>query len=83
MVLAPGNRVELLVKTREAYATLTAAPVNRGSMSPMMGDPAIGRGGPAGEGTLDICSLESGWHSMTSPAAPFSIAESSITKTKA
>lgn len=37
MTLAPGNRVELLVDTREGASTLTAAPVDRGSMDGMMG----------------------------------------------
>lgn len=56
VVLAPGNRVELLVETREANSTLAAAPVDRGSMSPMMGG-AIGGGTQSGGGPLELCSL--------------------------
>lgn len=37
VVLAPGNRVELLVETRNGSATLTAAPVDRGNANTMMG----------------------------------------------
>lgn len=36
-VLAPGNRVELLIDTREGSSSLVATPVNRGSMGPGMG----------------------------------------------
>jgi FtsP/CotA-like multicopper oxidase with cupredoxin domain len=57
VVLAPGNRVELLVETREANSRLTAVPFNRGSMTPMMGGPAMGGDSLTGGGTLEICSL--------------------------
>lgn len=38
VVLAPGNRIELLVETTEGSSALVAAPVNRGGMDAMMGE---------------------------------------------
>ncbi|MGJ7439697.1 multicopper oxidase family protein [Aquipuribacter sp. MA13-6] len=37
VVMAPGNRVELLVETTEGSSTLVAAPVDRGDMGAMTG----------------------------------------------
>ncbi|MEZ5086599.1 MAG: multicopper oxidase domain-containing protein [Tessaracoccus sp.] len=49
VVLAPGNRVELLVETREGSSTLTAAPVDRGSMNAMMSGAMRGDNVPGGD----------------------------------
>ena len=63
--LAPGNRVDLLVETRAATATLVATPVDRGSVDSMMGRGA-GRAG-AGE-TVNLLTLDVSGESV--PAAP-------------
>ncbi|WP_346925140.1 multicopper oxidase family protein [uncultured Arthrobacter sp.] len=56
VVLAPGNRVELLVETRDGSSTLTAAPVDRGSMDAMMGG-AMGGDNQSGGGPVDLLTL--------------------------
>lgn len=56
VVLAPGSRTELLVETREATSTLTASPVDRGSLSSMMGGPAMGDSSQSGS-SVDLCLL--------------------------
>ncbi|MFI7484168.1 multicopper oxidase domain-containing protein [Kocuria sp. M1R5S2] len=53
VVIAPGNRIELLVETTERSSTLVAAPVDRGGMDGMMGRSMAGDGpmtGCAGSG---------------------------------
>jgi len=57
MTLAPGNRVELLVDTREGASTLTAAPVDRGSMDGMMGG-AMPGDGPGTDEPIELLTLE-------------------------
>ena len=57
MTLAPGNRVELLVDTREGASTLTAAPVDRGSMDGMMGGAMPGYG-PGTDEPIELLTLE-------------------------
>lgn len=42
VVLAPGNRIEMLVETTEGSSTLVAAPVDRGGMDAMMGGTMMG-----------------------------------------
>ncbi|WP_298591804.1 multicopper oxidase family protein [uncultured Kocuria sp.] len=61
VTLAPGNRVELLVDTREGTSTLRAAPVERGSMDGMMGgmmDGAMPGDGPGNDEPIDLLTLE-------------------------
>jgi FtsP/CotA-like multicopper oxidase with cupredoxin domain len=59
VVLAPGNRVELLVDTREGTSTLVAAPVDRGSMGGMMNGMMGGPGdGPGTDEPVDLLTLE-------------------------
>ncbi|MFI7482941.1 multicopper oxidase family protein [Kocuria sp. M1R5S2] len=57
VVLAPGNRVELLVDAREGTSTLVAAPVDRGRTDGMMGGgmPGDGRGN---DEPIELLSLE-------------------------
>ncbi|RAX15067.1 multicopper oxidase family protein [Pseudarthrobacter sp. AG30] len=62
VVLAPGNRVELLVETRDGSSTLTAAPVDRGSMNAMMGG-----GNQSGSGPVDLLSLAVSGSAGTDP----------------
>ncbi|MEX5299950.1 multicopper oxidase family protein [Kocuria sp. CPCC 205292] len=57
VTLAPGNRVELLVDTREGTSALTAAPVDRGSMDGMMGG-AVPGDGPGTDEPIDLLTLE-------------------------
>ncbi|MBN6811582.1 MULTISPECIES: multicopper oxidase family protein [Kocuria] len=57
VTLAPGNRVELLVDTREGASTLTAAPVDRGSMDGMMGG-AVPGDGPGTDEPIELLTLE-------------------------
>lgn len=57
MTLAPGNRVELLVDTRGGASTLTAAPVDRGSMDGMMGG-AMPGDGPGTDEPIELLTLE-------------------------
>lgn len=52
--LAPGNRVDLLVETREGASTLVTAPVNRGGMNGMMGGGRPNRGDPVDLLVLDV-----------------------------
>ncbi|AOY70808.1 copper oxidase multicopper oxidase family protein [Arthrobacter sp. ZXY-2] len=49
VVLAPGNRIELLVETRQGASALTAAPVDRGNMNGMMGGAMRGANVPGGD----------------------------------
>ncbi|WP_424348514.1 multicopper oxidase family protein [Kocuria sp. CH-021] len=63
VTLAPGNRVELLVDTREGTSTLVAAPVDRGSMDGMMNGMMDGMmggpgGGPGSGEPVDLLTLE-------------------------
>ncbi|WP_295016082.1 multicopper oxidase family protein [uncultured Micrococcus sp.] len=57
VTLAPGNRVELLVDTREGTSTLVAAPVDRGSMDGMMGG-AMPGDGPGNDEPIELLTLE-------------------------
>ncbi|MEX5296599.1 multicopper oxidase family protein [Kocuria sp. CPCC 205268] len=57
VTLAPGNRVELLVDTREGTSTLLAAPVDRGSMDGMMGG-ALPGDGPGNDDPIELLVLE-------------------------
>ncbi|MEF3120401.1 multicopper oxidase family protein [Kocuria flava] len=57
VTLAPGNRVELLVDTREGTSALTAAPVDRGSMDGMMGG-AMPGDGPGTDEPIELLALE-------------------------
>ncbi|MCD1144467.1 multicopper oxidase family protein [Kocuria sp. LUK] len=57
VTLAPGNRVELLVDTREGTSALTAAPVDRGSMDGMMGG-AMPGDGPGTDEPIELLTLE-------------------------
>lgn len=52
VILAPGNRVELIIETTAGSSTLVASQGNRGSMGAMMG----GRGS-ASEDSLDLLTL--------------------------
>ncbi|MCY1159822.1 MAG: copper oxidase [Citricoccus sp.] len=56
VVLAPGNRVELLVDTREGTSTLVAAPVDRGGMDGMMGGTVPGDG-PGNDEPIELLTL--------------------------
>ena len=58
VVLAPGNRVELLVDTREGNSTLVAAPVDRGAMPGMMRAPR--QRDTVSDHSLELLSLEVG-----------------------
>lgn len=66
VVLAPGNRVELLVETRDGSSTLTAATVDRGSMDAMMGG-AMGGGNASGGGPVDLLTLAVSGSAGTDP----------------
>ncbi|MFC4905390.1 multicopper oxidase family protein [Kocuria oceani] len=57
VTLAPGNRAELLVDTRGGTSTLTAAPVDRGSMDGMMGGRTPGDG-PGNDEPIELLTLE-------------------------
>ncbi|MCH8571754.1 multicopper oxidase family protein [Nesterenkonia sp. AY15] len=57
VTLAPGNRVELLVDTREGTSTLRATPVERGTMDTMMGGATPGDG-PGNDEPIDLLILE-------------------------
>lgn len=57
VTLAPGNRVELLVDTREGTSTLAAAPVDRGTMDGMMGG-AMPGDGPGTDEPIELLTLE-------------------------
>ncbi|MFC6257304.1 multicopper oxidase family protein [Kocuria oceani] len=57
VTLAPGNRVELLVDTREGTSSLVAAPVDRGSMDGMMGG-AMPGDGPGNDEPIELLALE-------------------------
>lgn len=58
VVLAPGNRIELLVDTTEGASTLIAAPVNRGGMDAMMGGTMMGGNEPGGGDPIELLTLE-------------------------
>lgn len=62
LLLLPGGRAELLVDTQEGSSTLTAEPVDRGSMGAMMG------GGSTGGGdTVELLTLEVAGESVDTP----------------
>ncbi|GGG57000.1 hypothetical protein GCM10011374_19790 [Kocuria dechangensis] len=58
--LAPGNRVELLVETRQGTSTLVTSPVDRGSMAGMMGGGMgrmMGDDRPGGDEPVELLTL--------------------------
>ena len=57
-VLAPGNRIELLVNTREGSSALVAAPVNRGGMDTMMGGTMMGETEPGNDEPIELLTVE-------------------------
>ncbi|TLP93053.1 multicopper oxidase family protein [Nesterenkonia salmonea] len=57
LILAPGNRVELLVDTREGTSTLRTISVERGNMDGMMGGARSGDG-PDNDEPIDLLVLE-------------------------
>ena len=62
-VIAPGNRIELLVDTTAGSATLVAAPVNRGGMDAMMdegmmGGTMMGDNEPGNDEPIELLALE-------------------------
>ncbi|WP_338748313.1 multicopper oxidase family protein [Janibacter alittae] len=63
-VLAPGNRVELVIDTRAGSTPLVATPVDRGGMGGMMGSDVLG-----GEDPFDLLLLEVTGGPVEAPAA--------------
>lgn len=66
VVLAPGNRVELLVETRDGSAALTAAALDRGSMNAMMGG-AMRGDNESGGGPVELLTLAVSGSAGTDP----------------
>ncbi|WP_028280400.1 multicopper oxidase family protein [Arthrobacter sp. H5] len=58
VLLAPGNRVELLIETTEGSAVLVAAPVGRGGMDSMMGGGMMGDNSPGNDDATELFTLE-------------------------
>ncbi|MHA7277955.1 multicopper oxidase family protein [Arthrobacter sp. Hz1] len=58
VVIAPGNRIELLVDTTEGSSTLVAAPVDRGGMDEMMGGAMMGGNGPGNGEAIELLTFE-------------------------
>ncbi|GAA1348552.1 multicopper oxidase domain-containing protein [Arthrobacter roseus] len=58
VLLAPGNRVELLVETTEGSAMLLTAPVNRGGMDGMMGGAMMGDNSAGGDEAIELLTFE-------------------------
>ncbi|WP_435198081.1 multicopper oxidase family protein [Janibacter sp. GS2] len=56
-VLAPGNRVELLVEAREGSSALVATPVDRGGMGSMMGGGMMDDDAPGDGEPIDLLTL--------------------------
>ncbi|SDI99626.1 Multicopper oxidase with three cupredoxin domains (includes cell division protein FtsP and spore coat protein CotA) [Arthrobacter subterraneus] len=56
VVIAPGNRIELLVETTEGSSVLVAAPVDRGGMDAMMGNGMMG--GNGNREAIELLTLE-------------------------
>ncbi|WP_300345888.1 multicopper oxidase family protein [Nesterenkonia sp.] len=72
-VIAPGNRIELLVDTAEGSSALVAAPVNRGGMDAMMGEGMMGgtmRGDnePGNDEPIRLLTLEVSGDPVQTPA---------------
>lgn len=57
MVLAPGNRVELLVDVPEGSSTLITAPVDHGCIGGMMGGPGMGDEAAEGNDPIKLLAL--------------------------
>lgn len=68
-VLAPGNRVELLVNTRKGSSSLVATPVDRGNMGPGMGRRMMGNETPGAGGPLELLKLEVSGNPVRPPSA--------------
>ncbi|MHA7299547.1 multicopper oxidase family protein [Pseudarthrobacter sp. MDT3-1] len=66
VVLAPGNRVELLVETRDGSSTLTAAALDRGSMNAMIGG-AMRGDNESGDGPVELLTLAVSGSAGTDP----------------
>jgi FtsP/CotA-like multicopper oxidase with cupredoxin domain len=62
VLLAPGNRVELLLETTEGSSALVAAPVNRGGMEGMMGGGMMDGNGPGNQDGIEILTLDVAGH---------------------
>ena len=58
VLLAPGNRVELLVETTEGSAAMVAAPVSRGGMNGMMGGAMMSDDSPGNDDAIELLTLE-------------------------
>ncbi|MGJ9403671.1 multicopper oxidase family protein [Arthrobacter sp. KK5.5] len=58
VVIAPGNRIELLVETTAGSSVLAAAPVDRGGMGAMMGGGMMGGNGPGSGGVIELLTLK-------------------------
>ncbi|GAA5228715.1 multicopper oxidase family protein [Paeniglutamicibacter antarcticus] len=68
VVLAPGNRIELLVETREGLSPLVATPVDRGGMGSMGGGMMQEGNVSAGDEPVELLSLAVSGASGTAPA---------------
>ncbi|GAA1750907.1 multicopper oxidase family protein [Kocuria aegyptia] len=71
--LAPGNRADLIVETREGITQLVAAPVDRGSMAGMMGPmtgPLMGEDRPGAEEPVELLTLDVSGDPAAGPLAP-------------
>ena len=70
VVLAPGNRLDLVVDLREASSELVAQPVDRGGMmgGMMNGGPVPGGGGPVTLARLDVGSGDASVRGEIPPA---------------
>ena len=70
LLLAPGNRADVLVTASEGVSALRSSYYNRGSMAGMMGPPA-GRGDAGGTGDLVLATFSgSGAPATARPALP-------------
>ncbi|WP_446667468.1 hypothetical protein [Janibacter limosus] len=72
-VIAPGNRIELLVDTAEGSSAPVAAPVNRGGMDAMMGEgmmggTMMGDNEPGNDDPIELLALEVSGDPVETPA---------------
>lgn len=58
VVIAPGNRVELLVDVPEGSSTLITAPVDHGCIGGMMGGPGMGDEAAEGNDPIKLLALK-------------------------
>lgn len=68
VIIAPGNRIELLVEATEGSSALVAAPVDRGGMGAMMGGTMMGDNEPGNDEPITLLTLEVSGAPATRPA---------------